>query len=246
MENVRKHKNIELVHTERRLKKLGARPTFKSVKIFSEDLVAVELTRAKVKLCKPSYCGMCILDLSKLAMYDFYYNFLKRKYGDKIQLQMTDTDSLLIFCECKDLYNDLKDHQELFDFSDYPKDHILHSNKNKKQVGKMKDETNSVPIAEFVGLRSKMYSFLCGGKEEKRLKGVGKATVRNHVAFSHYKDVLFSESQKQSTMTLIRSHSHKLFCESISKTGLSAFDDKRYLINPIESYAYGHYKINEI
>ena len=57
--------------------------------------------------------------------------------------------------------------------------------------------------------------------------------MRNHVAFSHNKDVLFSESQKQST-TLIRSHSHKLFCESISKTGLSAFEDKRYLINPID------------
>ena len=245
MENVRKHQNIELVHTERRLKKLSAKPTFKSTKIFSEDLVAVELTRAKVKLCKPSYCGMCILDLSKVAMYDFYYNFLKRKYSDRVQLQMTDTDSLLIFCQCEDLYNDLRDHTDLFDFSEYPRNHYLYSEKNKKTLGLMKDETNSSPIAEFVGLRSKMYSFVCGGKEEKRLKGVGKATVRNNIAFKHYKDVLFSESQKQSTMSVIRSHSHKLFCENISKTSLSAFDDKRYLINAVESYAYGHYKIKK-
>lgn len=246
MENVRKHQNIELVHTERRLKKLSAKPTFKSAKIFSEDLVAVELTRAKVKLCKPSYCGMCILDLSKLAMYDFYYNFLKRKYADKVQLQMTYTDSFLSFCQCEDLYKDFKDHTELFDFSDYPNDHYLYSDKNKKALGRMKDETNSIPISEFVGLRSKMYSFVCGGKEKKRLKGIGKATVRNSISYNQYKDVLFSESQKRATMSVIRSHSHKLFCEDISKTSLSSYDDKRFLINPIQSLSYGHYKIKDI
>ena len=99
----------------------------------------------------------------------------------------------------------------------------------------MKDETKGIPIAEFVGLRSKMYSFVCRGEEEKRLKGVGNATVRNNITFAHYKDVLFSESQKHSAMMAIRSHSHKLFCENISKVSLSAFDDKRYLIDPINN-----------
>ena len=87
-----------------------------------------------------------------------------------------------------------------------------------------------------------MYSFLCGGKEEKSLKGVGKVTVEKELQFKHYKDTLFNETQKQSSMTLIHSHSHQLICETISKTGLSAFDDKRFLINPVESYAYGYYK----
>ncbi|MCG8113271.1 MAG: DNA polymerase, partial [Candidatus Thiodiazotropha taylori] len=157
MENVRKHKNIELVHTRKRLAKLSAKPTYKTTKIFNEDLVAVEMERAKVKLYKPSYSGMCILDLSKLAMYDFYYNYLKKKYGSRVQLQMSDTDSFLLHCQVDNLYAHLKEDEELFDFSDYPESHPLFSVKNKKVLGKMKDETNGTPISEFVGLRSKMY-----------------------------------------------------------------------------------------
>ena len=121
--------------------------------VFSEDLVAVELRRAKVKLFKPSYSGMCILDLSKHAMYDFYYNYLKQKYQDKLQLQMTDTDSLLFWCQTDDIYKDMSENPLYFDTSDYPKDHFLYSSLNKKKVGLMKDETCSIPIREFVGIR---------------------------------------------------------------------------------------------
>ena len=101
----------------------------------------MELRRAKAKLCKPSYSGMCILDIRKEAMYKFYYTFIKRKYTNDVQLQMTDTDSLLIYCKCENLYEDLKDHTELFDFSEYPKDHFLQSEKNKnKTLGKMRQK----------------------------------------------------------------------------------------------------------
>ncbi|MEW8545032.1 MAG: hypothetical protein AB2693_16025, partial [Candidatus Thiodiazotropha sp.] len=246
MENVRKHKNIELVHTRKRLTKLTAKPTYKNCKIFNEDLVAVELGRAKVKLYKPSYSGMCILDLSKLAMYDFYYNYLKKKYGDKLLLQMTDTDSFLFYCETENVYDDMKQNEDLFDLSDYPKDHPLYSDKNKKALGKLKDETASIPISEFVGLRSKMYSFVCDEKESKRLKGISKVTVKKDLRFDDYKTTLFQETQQQCHMSLIRSHCHQIFCENISKTGLSAFDDKRYLVNPVQSYAYGHFRIKQL
>ena len=96
MKNVRKHKNVELCHQGKRMKKLAAKPTYKTHQIFSEDLVAVELQRVKVNLNKPMYVGMCILDLSKHLMYDFYYNHLKSMYDEKLQLQMTDTDTF--FC----------------------------------------------------------------------------------------------------------------------------------------------------
>ena len=246
MENIRKHKNIELVHTRKRLAKLSAKPTYKTTKIFKEDLVAVEMERAKVKLYKPCYSGMCILDLSKLAMYDFFYNYLKKKYGANIQLQMTDTDSFLFHCQTNDIYADMKEDECLFDFSDYPKDNVLHSDRNKKVLGKMKDETNGKPISEFVGLRSKMYSFVCDDSESKRLKGIAKVAVQKDLRFNDYKSTLFQETQQQCQMSTIRSHSHQIFCETISKTGLSAFDDKRYLVNPVESYAYGHYKISQL
>lgn len=101
-------------------------------------------------------------------MYDLYYNYLKKKYGSEVQLQMTDTDSFLLDCQTADIYADMKEEESLFDFSEYSWSHLLFSIKNKKGL-KMKDETNDVPVSEFVGLRSKMYNFVCGGKESKRL-----------------------------------------------------------------------------
>lgn len=159
---------------------------------------------------------------------------------------MTDTDSLLFYCETDNIYDDMKEHEYLFDLSDYPRDHPLQSDtkkRHKKVLGKLKDETNGIPISKFVGLRSKMYSFVCGNSEEKNLKGIFSTTVKKDLTFDNYEGALFNETQKQSSMTVIRSHAHQLFSENITKTGLSAFDDKRYLINAVESYAYGHYKI---
>ena len=115
---------------ETKLKKLSAKATYKCTKILSEDLVAVELSRNKVKLDKPCYSGMCILDLSKLAMYDFWYRHLKQKYGKKVQLLMTDTDSLLFSCETEDIYNDMEEDIDLYDTSDYPCDHKLYGECN--------------------------------------------------------------------------------------------------------------------
>lgn len=103
MEKVRKHKNIELVHARKRLSKLTSKPSYKTTKIFNEDLVAVKLERAKVILYKPSYCGISILVLSKLAMGDFSYNYLKKTYGAKIQLLMTDTEIFLFLCQTEDI-----------------------------------------------------------------------------------------------------------------------------------------------
>ena len=245
MENVKKRVDVRLVQTENRLKKLTAKPTFKSFKIFNEDLIGVELKQAKVKLCKPIYCGMCILDLSKYAMYDFYYNVLKTKYQEKMELLMTDTDSLLFCCETENIYKDMAENMDLFDTSDYPMDHFLYSSKNKKELGKMKDETNGTPIREFVGLRSKAYSFVVGSKEEKRAKGVSKATVKKDLRFEMYKRTLFNETVQYSSMYSIRSHSHELYGESMNKCSLSAFDDKRYLLDSKKSLAYGHYKIQK-
>jgi hypothetical protein len=247
MENVRKHRNIELVHTESRLKKVASKPTYRRTQIFNEELVAVELQRSKVKLFKPCYSGMCILDLSKLIMYDFYYNYLKVVYGnDKIQLQMTDTDSFLFHCETNDFYDDMKRNSSLFDTSDYPQDHPCYSVTNKKALGRMKDEMNGKPISEVVCLRSKMYSFQCAQKETKKAKGISSTAVEKELKFQIYKDTLFNESSTMNTFTTIRSHSHNLYVETSRKVGLSAYDDKRYLLNAIESYAYGHYKIDQI
>ena len=136
MENMRKHVDVRLVQTKDQLQKLSKKQSFASCRIFHEDLVAVEMKRSKVKLFKPSYSGMSILDISKF-MFDFY-NFLKKKYKDKLQLLMTDTDSLLFFVQGDEIYRDMHENLEHFDTSDYTENHPLHSVVNKKVLGKMK------------------------------------------------------------------------------------------------------------
>ena len=247
MENLRKHRSVELCHTEKRMKKLSAKPTYKSHRIFSEDLVGVELTRAKVKLDKPLYIGATVLDLSKELMYKFYYEHLKTVYGDKMQLHMTDTDSFLFSCQTEDVFQDMYEHRDLFDTSDFPKEHFLYSDVNKKKMGKIKSETGHMCISEFCGLRSKMYAFSCNNKDESRAKGISKVVVRKELKLQHYKDTLFNESQLRSQMSSLRSHNHHIYCETVNKIGLSCFDDKRFILPcGINSLAYGHYKIPKV
>ena len=124
--------------------------------IISKDLCAVRTLRTSVKLNKPIFVGFSILDLSKLLMYDFHYSVIKQRYGNFAQLCFTDTDSLFYHVLTDDIYSDMSGEQaELhYDFSDYPTDHALYSKKNKKVLGKMKDEMSGTAVAEFVGLRS--------------------------------------------------------------------------------------------
>lgn len=115
VENGRNRINVKLVHTERKLKKLCAKPSFYRFKIFNEDLVGVENKKVKLLLNKPVYIGQTILDLSKLVMCDFYYNFMRKIYGNQIRLLFTDTDSLMYEIETPDLEGDIGRHRDLFD-----------------------------------------------------------------------------------------------------------------------------------
>ena len=93
-------------------------------------------------------------------MFDWYYNKLKRKYNENCTLLYTDTDSLLVYIITKDMYKDMSEIKDEYDCSDYPKDHPLYDETNKKVIGKMKDECAGTPIAEYIGLRPKLYSVL--------------------------------------------------------------------------------------
>lgn len=141
MENLRNRVNINLVHTEQRLKKLCAKPSFDRFKIFNDDLVGVENKKVKLLLNKPVYIGQTILDLSRLVMYDFHYNFMKKLYEDNIKLLFTDTDSLMYEIETPNLNEDIVKYKSMFDLSNYPVDHPFHDDANKKIVLKFKNET---------------------------------------------------------------------------------------------------------
>ena len=188
MENLRKRVDVKLVTNNRDLKNLTSKPTFVNSKIFNKNLVAVHKIKEPLTLDKPAYVGMCILDLSKTLMYDFHYNYIKKKYNDKAKLLFTDTDSLTYQIEAEDVYKDFWADKDMFDNSDYPESSPYYNNANKKIIGKFKDEACGVPITEFVGLRSKMYSYVKNNnKSERTAKGIKKGVIKNNIKHEDYK-----------------------------------------------------------
>ena len=249
MENIRNRVNVKLVNTEEKLKKLVAKPNLKSPpKIFSENLISVHLKKTSLEMNKPVYLGMCILDLSKTIMYDFHYNYIKPKYGEKAKLLFTDTDSLMYEIETEDFYKDIsKDVKDRFDTSDYPKNHPsgIPTGINKKVLGMFKDEAAGKIIKEFVGLRAKLYSFIMeDGKENKRCKGVKKQVVESSITHEDYKTCLRTGKEQLRKQNILRSYEHEVYTEEVNKIALSSIDDKRYILGDgIHTLAWGHYRI---
>ena len=245
MENIRKRVDVRLITDEKKLLKMASKPTYVSNKIFNENLVAVNKIKGTLTLNRPAYVGMCILDLSKTLMYDFHYNYIKKKYEDKSKLLFTDTDSLTYEIKTGDVYKDFWDDKEKFDNSEYPESSPYFDKTNKKVIGRFKDEASGIPIIEFVGLRSKMYSYIKDNDEGgKTAKGIKKIVIKKDITHENYKQTLFNNEQMHHTMKTIRSYNHQLGSYELNKVSFSCFDDKRYIHNDgVTSYAYGHYKI---
>ena len=118
--------------------------------------------------------------------------------------------------------------------------------KIKKVIGKFKDEASGDPITEFVGLKSKMYSYKTENKENKTAKGVKKNVIKSELSLSDYHDTLFNCTTMRHNMRTIRSEYHQISSYQINKVSLSPFDDKRYILDDgISSYAYGQQKIKK-
>ena len=125
---------------------------------------------------------MYILDLSKTLMYDFHYNYIKKKYNNRARLLFTDTDSLTYEIEAEDIYNDFRNDKDVFDNSNYPESSPYYCNVSKKIIGKFKDEVRGILIAEFIGLKSKMYSYLKDNEKGGRTaKGIKKNVINVRV-----------------------------------------------------------------
>ena len=245
MENIRNRVDVRLVNERKKAEKLVAKPSLKHWTIFDENLIAVHLKRTKLKFNKPVYCGMAILDLSKTLMYEFHYKYILPKYGEKVKVLFTDTDSLCYEIETEDFFKDISnDVEETFDTSDFDKNHPsgIPTGKNKKVPGLMKDEACEKIIEEFVGLRAKLYSYkMFEGKEEKKCKGIKKSVVKKNISHENYKECLFSEKPQMRKMNVIRSHKHEIFSETVNKIVLSANDDKRIIKeDKISTLAHGH------
>ena len=172
-------------------------------------------------------------------MYGFHYDYIKEKYQDKAKLLFTDTDSLTYHIETNDIYEDMKKDGDIFD---------LH---NDKIIGKFKDETDGIPIKEFIGLRPKMYSIqLDNGKEKKTGKGIKKSVLKTDIKHADYKRCLFNADKKDQRQLVsfnnLRSIDHNIGMYRYTKIGLSCSDNKRYLLDDgITSLSYGHYEIQK-
>lgn len=246
MENIRNRINFTLINNENTL--YNMRNDVKRHTIFSEDLVGVHQNKRSVKLNKPVFIGQGVLDDSKRLMANFHYNFmLKKVERNNINLCFTDTDSLCYEIKHTDVFEIMKNNLDEFDTSDYPKDHFLYSEINKKVIGKMKNESVK-PITHFCGLRSKMYSFLADGDDKKhnKLKGVKKYVAKT-IKFEQYKNTCLNQETITIQQNGIRSYKHQIYTETQFKTGLSYNDDKVFICSDnIHTYNHGHYKIKTI
>ena len=161
MENVRKHRDIKLVKTDIRRNKFVSEPNYHTTKWFSENLLAIEMKKTSIKMNKPIYSELAILSLSKIRMYEYWYDDIKPKYGDKVKLCYMDTDSFKTGDFYKDIANDVE--KNYYDASNYTCERPLPMGKNKKKIGLMKDELGGKIMEEFIGKIPKCYSYIFNG-----------------------------------------------------------------------------------
>ena len=180
LENVRKHRDIKLVKTYKKCNKLVPEPNYHTMKLIDNFLAIIEMRKVKVKMNKPIYLGLSILGISKITMYEFWYDYVKSKYEDKARLCYMDTDSFVVNIKTKDFYKDIAENvKESFDTSNYIFDRPLPTGVNKKVIGLMKDELGGDMITEFVALRPKAYSYITNDFiEMKKAKDTKKCVVK--------------------------------------------------------------------
>ena len=242
MENVRKHRDIKLVKTDKKRNELVSEPNYHTMKLIDDNLAIIEMKKVKVKMNKPIYLGLSIFDISKITMYEFWYDFIKSKYGNRTTLCCMDTDSFIIDIKTEDFYKDISENVlERFDTSNYIYDRPLTININKKVVGLMKDELVGGIITEFVALRPKAYSYKSNDNSElKKAKGTKKCIINKMLSFSDYKNCLFDNGKVLRSQQRFKSENHIVYTEKINKIALSCNDDKRFVATDgIESYPYG-------
>ena len=243
MENIRKHRDIKLATTDKKRNKLVSEPNYHTINYISEDLSIIEMNKTRVKMNKPIYLGLSILDISKILMYEFWYDYMKPKYGNKVKLCYMDTDSFIMNIKTNDFYKDIaNDVDKRFDTSNYELHRPLPTGKNKKVIGLMKDELRDKIITEFVTLRPKTYSYSTDdGKEDKKAKGTKKCVIKRMIKFNDYKNCLLKDKVLLKSQQRFISKKHDVYTKNINKIALSNNDDKRIVSSDkITSYPYGY------
>ena len=259
IENRRNRKHINVVTSKESALKLIKKATISDVMIINENMALMTMKNIRVKLCSPIYTGVTVLSRGKERMFDFFYNCVQRKYGhENVSLAGTDTDSAFLVLKCHDVYEDMKEPEfsSWLDRSDYNlEDPLLghmYDATNRKVRGAFKDVCgeNGI-ITQFCYLKSKLYSYLTTTDYMAiTAKGVQKDYQEKHMHFNDFYRVLFADEQSPETTTAtckrFQSVQHNIYTIESTKTGLTSFDNKRYLLDSVNSLAYGHYRIREL
>ena len=251
MENVRKHRDIKLVTTDKRRSILASEPNYYSTKYISKGFMIMEMKKVELKMNKPIYLGQAILDISKTLMYEFWYDYIKPKYKEKARLCYMYTDSFVINIKTEDFYKDIaSDVEKWFDTSNYDKidKRPLAIGTNKKVIGKFEDELGGKIMIEFCALRAKAYSFLVDGYSDddyeknkitnKKAKGTKASVIKRELMFKNYKDSLFNNEVITRSQQRFRSDHHRLYTEEVNKIALSSNDDKIQTFDEVETFSY--------
>ncbi|XP_050710311.1 uncharacterized protein LOC126995061 isoform X2 [Eriocheir sinensis] len=235
--NVAKYsEDIDIVTNREKFLKLARSPYFKRIVPLNVGHVVVTRHRKYSRVNHPNYIGYYILELSKLRLYDFYYNVLKVHYGDRAKLMYCDTNSLITEIETPDLLTEYS--QEPFksyiDTSNFSPSHSLYSTDNKGKLGFLKSEV------EFVGVKPKCYSILLAdGDWLSSAKGVPKF-IKKKIAHQQNKDALFQKQTFTFDYQGFTVRNGRMSTVKYPKRGISVVEDKRYYISTLESRSYGH------
>ena len=219
MENVRNRLKINFVkkNDNKEIIKQQPKLIFNGIHKSYENCDSYAFKQSEVLMDKPKYLGFSVLELSKLLIYEAYYDKLQPYFGqENIQLHYMDTDSFVLSVNTKDIIKDLKNLEDIFDFSNLDENHELISNKNKKVIRKFKlEDPKNIWIDEFICLRIKMYAFKCGDDSKNKLKGVSK-TQSKHIKFEEHKKCLDGEEyQRECNNYIIRSINHEMHLQEV-------------------------------
>ena len=204
--------------------------------------MAIEMKKIRVKMTKPLYLGMSVLDISKTLMYEFWYGYIRPKYREIGKLCYTDTDSFIIYIKTEDFFEDISnDVKKWFDTSNYNDKIPFPKGKNKKAPGLFKDELGGKIITEVVTLRPKTYAYLMNdGSDHKKAKGTEKCVIKQKLMFGNYKDCLLNNKTVNRPQERFKSYYHDVYTEEVNKIALSSNDDKRLQTSDkITTYPFG-------
>ena len=197
--------------------------------------MAREMKKTNVKMNKPIYLGMSILDISKIIMYEFWYDYIKPKYGDRAKLCYTDTNSFAVYIKTEDFFEDISDDDDdvkrWFDTSNFDENYkrpIL-IGEDKKVPGLFKFELRGKIITEVVPLRAKTWSYLTDDdSEHKKAKGTKKTVIKNIIMFKNYTDCLFNDTVISRSQQRFKSDCHEVHTEEVNKIALSSDDVRQH------------------